>query len=82
MNNISDMRVDLEDMLTDWVSEQGQNICCNCADNQEEADIGYTRCPADFDLFDCPNTAFDLREIIKKITEELVYALPEPTEDL
>lgn len=81
MSYIKDMRVELEDMLTDWVSEQGQVICCNCADNQEEADIGYTRCPADFDLFDCPNTAYNLKETIREVVDTLIEAMPEPTED-
>lgn len=80
MSYLSDMKIDLVDMITDWVSEQGQNICTLCDDNQEESDIGYTRCPADFDLFDCPNTAYDLRETIRKAVDDIIEAIPSPTE--
>lgn len=75
--NIGDMRVDLEDMLTDWVSERTEDICPNCEDNIPEEDIGYSRCPADFDIFSCPHARGEITEEIRKAVEVILDSLPD-----
>lgn len=80
--NLSELRTELVDMLTDFVADTAaQAICCNCALNKEEEDTGTTVCPVDFDMFSCEFCDYDLTSEIDALAERLIEVLPEPPED-
>lgn len=55
MSYSDDMRVELTDLVTDWIVENARNFTCShCAYNEYQEDINYWTCEADQDLFMCP----------------------------
>lgn len=77
-----EMFTELVDILTDWVSEQADEICCSCCDNKPERDINYSYCKeADYDLFQCPYQQHDLSMVVQEAAQQVIDAMPNPPEE-
>lgn len=76
-----EMRVDLSDILTEWISCRSEDICCKCCMNKPEYDINYSSCPADFDMFSCELSQEDLSVMIDEVVDRVITALPEPMDE-
>lgn len=82
MNKERERFTELVDIITDWVVEQADSICCSCADNTPERDINYSYCKeADYDLFQCPYQQHDLSDTVQEAAQRVLDALPNPPEE-
>ena len=83
MSYADDMRVELTDMITDWIIENARRYTCShCAYNEYQEDINYWTCEADQDLFVCPYIN-DLDGTISSAVSDIIDCLMEgPQEEI